>query len=306
MRRRRGSQKGFALVLTLVVTALLVGVAAEFIHGVYVETSLHRNYLNLQQAGLMAESGVSGGIALVRGLRTAGNGAPLLQVLAKPQELEDEKGQVSITIEEEEGKLNLNDVSRPTDVHEIFHPMTQRLLRLLTLPVGAADALADWVDVNDDPRPDGAESAYYQALPSPSLPRNGRAKTFGELGLVRWLNPAVVQRLRPYATVYGDREAINVNTAPKEVLMALHEDMSEAMANAIIDRRRESPIANFGELSGIPGMQRIANDLGTRVTYTGSTYRLISRATVGEAVRVVEAVVNIDGIQPKYLYWREY
>lgn len=306
MRRRSGSQKGFALVLTLVVTALLVGVAAEFIHGVYVETSLHRNYLNLQQASLMAESGVSGGIALVRGLRSAGNGAPLLQALAKPQELEDEKGQVSITIEEEEGKLNLNDVSRPTDTHEIFHPMAQRLLRLLKLPQGAADALADWVDVNDDPRPDGAEAAYYQALPSPYLPRNGRAKSFGEIGLVRWLSPAAAQRLRPFATVYGDREAINVNTAPKEILMALHEDMSETLANAIIDRRRESPIANFGELSGIPGMQKIANDLGTRIAFKGSTYRFVSRATIGEAVRVVEAVVNVDGIQPKYLYWREY
>ncbi|ABB33583.1 General secretion pathway protein K [Geobacter metallireducens RCH3] len=293
-------EQGFALVLTLVVTALLVAVAVEFIHGVYVDTSLQRNFVNLQQASLMADSGVKGGIALIRSLRQSGDNTALLQVLEIPQELEDEKGKVSVTIEEENGKLNLNAVSE-------FHDQARRrLLRLQGFPEGISDAVADWVDADQDPRPDGAETPYYQALSAPYLPRNGPMQTFGELGLVRGFTPAIVQKLSPYATVYGADWAIDINTAPLPVLMALHDDMTEELARAIIERRRQTPFASTGELATVPGMDRIANSPGMQLGVRGSTYRLVSRATVGEAVRIVEAVVGLEGMQPQYLYWREY
>jgi general secretion pathway protein K len=43
------NESGFALVITLIITALLVAVAVEFIHDVYVETSLSRSYADGQQ-----------------------------------------------------------------------------------------------------------------------------------------------------------------------------------------------------------------------------------------------------------------
>ena len=294
------NERGFALVLTLVVTALLVAVAAEFIHGVYVDTSLQRNFVNLQQASLMADSGVKGGIALLRSFRQGGDETALLQTLERPLELEDEKGKVSVTIEEENGKLNLNAVSE-------FHDQARgRLLRLLKLPEGIGDAVADWVDPDQDPRPDGAEAPYYQALSAPYLPRDGRMETFGELGLVRGFSPALVQELSPYATVYGADWAIDVNAAPAHVLMAIHDDMTEELARSVIERRRQKPFTSVGELATVPGMDRIANSPGMQLGVRGSTYRLVARATVGEAVRIVEAVVGLDGMQPTYLYWREY
>lgn len=295
------NERGFALVLTLVVTAILVAVAAEFIHGVYVDTSLQRNYVNLQQASLMAESGVKGGIELLRTLRQGGSDSTaLLQTLERPLDLEDEKGKVSVTMEEENGKVNLNAVSE-------FHDQTRRrLLRLRGLPEGIGDAVADWVDPDGDPRPDGAEAPYYQALPAPYLPRNGRFETFGELGLVRGLSPALVQGLSPYATVYGADWAIDINTAPAQVLMAIHDDMTEELARSVIERRRQKPFASIGELATVPGMDRIANSPGMQLSVRGSTYRLVSRARVGDAVRIIEAVVSLDSMQPTYLYWREY
>jgi len=295
------NEGGFALVLTLVVTALLVAVAAEFIHGVYVETSLQRNFVNLQQASLMAESGVRGGVELLRNLRQGGGDTTsLLQLLQHPLELADEKGTVSVTMEEENGKLNLNAVSE-------FHDQARRrLLRLLGLPEGIGDTVADWVDPDQDPRPDGAEAPYYQALPTPYLPRDGRMETFGELGLVRGLSPALMQKLSPHATVYGADWAIDINTASTPVLMAIHDDMTEELARSVMERRRQKPFASVGELATVPGMDRIANSPGMQLGVRGSTYRLVARATVGEAVRIVEAVVGLDGTQSTYLYWREY
>ncbi|WP_298433833.1 type II secretion system minor pseudopilin GspK [Geobacter sp.] len=302
-----GNERGFALVLTLVVTALLVAVAAEFIHEVYVETSLHRNFLNLQQASLMAQSGVTGGVELVRNLRLAGDQAPLLQVMAKPLELEDEKGRISVTMEEEDGKLNLNSVTLPNgQPNDFFDQAEQRLLKRLGLPAALHDTLADWVDENDDPRPDGAESAYYQALPAPYLPRNAPFATFGELTLVKGVTPAVRDALRPYATVYGTAGgSIDINTAPTAVLLALDDDLTEGVVKGIDDRRRTTPFKTRGEVANLPGMEAIAQRLGTRIDVKGYTYRFVSTATVGDAKRVVEAVYTFDGA-PRYLYWREY
>lgn len=53
-------RRGFALVLTLVVTALMVAVAVELVHQVYVDTSLTRAFRDGQQASILAESGIEG------------------------------------------------------------------------------------------------------------------------------------------------------------------------------------------------------------------------------------------------------
>lgn len=47
-----------------------------------------------------------------------------------------------------------------------------------------ADAVIDWVDADEDPRPLGAEFAYYQSLEYPLLPRNAPMRTIAELELV--------------------------------------------------------------------------------------------------------------------------
>jgi len=60
------SEKGFALVLTLIVTALMVAVLVEMIYQVTVDVSLSRGYRDGQQASLLAESGVTGGTKLLQ------------------------------------------------------------------------------------------------------------------------------------------------------------------------------------------------------------------------------------------------
>jgi hypothetical protein len=48
-----------------------------------------------------------------------------------------------------------------------------------------ADAIMDWVDRDDDPRPMGAESEYYAELDPPRQPRNGPPESLEELLQVR-------------------------------------------------------------------------------------------------------------------------
>ncbi|HEY4745066.1 MAG TPA: PilX N-terminal domain-containing pilus assembly protein, partial [Desulfuromonadaceae bacterium] len=77
-------EKGFALVLTLVVTALMVALAAELIHQVYVDTSISRGFRDGQQASLLAESGVDGGTKLFQFALANQDYTSLSDMWAKP------------------------------------------------------------------------------------------------------------------------------------------------------------------------------------------------------------------------------
>jgi type II secretory pathway component PulK len=55
-----------------------------------------------------------------------------------------------------------------------------------------ADAILDWIDADDNQRPNGAESQYYGALSPPYAPRNGPPVTIEELLMVRGVTPELL------------------------------------------------------------------------------------------------------------------
>ena len=108
MTRRLQDRSGFALVLTLVVTALMVAVVVEMIHQVYVDVSLSRGFRDGQQASLLAESGAEIGAKWLQKFLSTQNYTSLSDKWAEPIKLDDELGSIVITISEESGKINLN------------------------------------------------------------------------------------------------------------------------------------------------------------------------------------------------------
>ncbi len=305
-------RRGFALILTLIITALLVALLTEFINDVYVDTSSRHNFVAAQQAGILAESGVAGGVRVLLASLSLQSYTTLSDYWAKPMLFEEENGDLQIGIVEENSKLSVNHVTLPTAIDDVYYGMVMRLMTELGLDaVPLCDSLADWIDADDTPHTNGAESAYYESLNPPYLPRNGRLETVEELGLIKGFSGLPLQKLRPFVTVYSEAPTapaapVNINTAPLEVLVALHEQMNEDLASRIIEYRADTPFKNTGELSRVPGMESIATSLQTRITTKGNVYRILSQARVGEVTRVIEAVVRIKGAQSTVIYWREY
>ena len=81
------------------------------------------------------------------------------------------------------------------------------------------DALLDWRDPDDLPRPNGAEREWYR-LPGRSPPRNGPLASWQELRQVRGFDSATVARLAPYVTMQGDGR-LDLNAAPIELVRLL-------------------------------------------------------------------------------------
>ncbi|WP_243369903.1 type II secretion system minor pseudopilin GspK [Geotalea sp. SG265] len=302
-------QRGFALVLTLLITALLVALSVQFIDEVYVDTSISHNYVAAQQASILAASGVEGATRLLQYSQSLQSYTTLLDPWAQPLQFEEEQGKLVVSISEESGKLNLNDLVSPDGtVKQPYYDIAVRLFKTLNLSPDLLDALVDWIDVNEEPHPAGAESAYYNKLKPPYRAKNGKLDTFEELRLVKGFDSKVLGRLRPFVTVYADAATltamININTAPKEILVALSERMSDDLASRILDRRKTTPFKNPYELAQVAGMESIAQGLSLLTTTKGTIYRIQSEALVKETSRVAEAVVRTsDG---KFLYWREY
>jgi general secretion pathway protein K len=303
-------EKGFALVLTLVVTALMVAAAVELIHQVYVDTSLNRSFRDGQQASLLAESGAYGGIKLLQMAISGQSYTSLSDKWAVPFKQEDESGRIEITITEESGKINLNALvlSNNTDINPEALPILKNLGKQLQLPENLWNALADWIDSDETAQSGGAESVYYKTLNPPYSARNGSLTTVNELTLIKGFTPDMVAKLSPFVTVYPSQAGltarnvyVNVNTAPKEVLMALDSRIDDRMAERIIEERRLAPFKNSGDPGRVDPL--LANLQSVKIK--GTVFRITARGFVKDAARSVEAVVRIDGT-PQILSWQEF
>lgn len=306
-------EKGFALVITLIVTALLVALLVEFVNEVYVDTSHSHNFVASQQAGILAESGIEGGMKLLQvsgALRMNENYSSLLEPWAKPQSFDVGDGTLTISIEEENGKLDLNSATSKTGTPDPFSQSTLlRLLDNLKLSQDLYESLADWADTDETPRPSGAEANYYRTLKPPYQSHDNKLDTFEELALVKGFTPQVLSNLRSCVTVYGSSSGIaaqiNINTAPKELLASLHPDMARGdWVEKILEYRKTKVIKN---LSDVFANDPLGSALQSKVVCKGSVYRIRAEGKVGESISIAEAVVtNIDLPKPTVLYWREF
>jgi len=113
------------------------------------------------------------------------------------------------------------------------------------------DALADWLDRDDQERDHGAESGYYQSLDHPYSCANGPLSYPEELLLVKGFTRKIVygdeehEGIIDYLTIYGHDGKININTAPVPVLQALAPNMTSDLAGELIGFRMEKENHNL-------------------------------------------------------------
>lgn len=295
-------ETGLALVTVLVITAVIVTLVTGFIYRVHILSARAEDLGYSARAGVLAADGVSMAMAALVELRKKEPNLVIDEgglVFSRPVD----GGAVEVRVVDERGKLSTRVVHPATGLPDAKteEPM-RRLLASLKLDEGLADALADWQDRDSAPRPAGAEEAWYSGLAPPYEPRNAPVETVEELHLVKGFSPEAVRKIAPYVTPYSADGAVNINTAPKAVLGALTEGMSPGLADELIRARKSKPFRDRSDVMKVPGFRTIGFGLQDRVTVASDTYRVYSRAIVGEVVREAEAVITTGGA---VLYWRE-
>lgn len=295
----RLGHRGAALVLVLLITAALTAMIVEIISTVHGQLNRTSNFIEGQKAAKAAEGGVELALryfdTLSRDHTYLGNGsfaAPLEGLL------------LEVTVEDESGKLQANFIIFPNgEVNEAAYGSYRSLLGTLGMELSLSETLADWLDMDDTARSGGAEGqGYYSKLPEPYAPKNGRLDTIGEMELIKGYERRTIDRLGKFLTVYSDG-LVNINTAPKEVLMALSEEITPEMAERLIERREERPFADASGIRAVNGFETLVFSLQGRIKVKSDIFRVRSRAVSKGVVREVEAVVRTGGSK-KILYWR--
>lgn len=167
------------------------------------------------------------------------------------------EAQYATTIEPESGKLNLNDLG--SDVKIVQQTTRQELLNIFANEVRNNDKfrqkysstnfeelinnIQDWVSTGNESANGGDKTSRYAKMDLKDtnkdfIPAGRPFKTMDELHMVAGMKDDFYRLIEGRATVYG-LQGINVNYAPKEVLMGLDQTFTEEAVNAVIKRRSD-------------------------------------------------------------------
>jgi general secretion pathway protein K len=242
----KSDERGIALLLTLLVLTILVALILEFdaeARREYRDAAAFRDNFKatvLARASVQAARGVLQQDHLKDKQAGESFDAPT-DIWATPiTNYAIGDGVLNAKIEDEQGKLNLNDL-RIEDAKEKENTVLRfkRLFELLQINPDLVDAIVDWVDKNDVQEPSGAESLYYQTLRPPYRAANDRLETLLELRLIKGMTPEIIEKLSKFVTVfpYDGGKPVNLNTADPFVIQALHKDITPGVAAAIVQAR---------------------------------------------------------------------
>ncbi|MCH6569659.1 MAG: general secretion pathway protein GspK [Acidobacteria bacterium] len=192
---RDRQQAGAVLIMVLWVMVAMSLLAVSFSASIRTEVNAARNVVDQKESYYLSRAGIEYAIykviesqsAFAQLQRRREEGFQSLPpVLTGSVELAMGRGNASVQIIDETGKINVN-----------LAP--NYLLYNLLIGVGLeeqeaqiiTDSIEDWRDRDDLHRLNGAESDYYQSLPEPHFAKNGPFDVPEELLLVRGITPEI-------------------------------------------------------------------------------------------------------------------
>ena len=234
-------------------------------------------------------------------------------------------GQFVSTIASEGGKIDINDLG--SDIESLREATRQQILTLFEgqrqnneefrdnnygTDFGLLlNNIADWVDADDQSLNGGPENAEYQGLENTEfIPPNTPFKTIEELNMVAGMTDEFYKILAPRVTVFGVK-GVNVNYAPKEVLMAMAPTMTEEAVAEVLTRRSDpnqgGPFVDDNDFLGFLESQRVdtqpIRDSNLPLYYgTVFNFRITSTGVYANVTREIEAIVyDFDNLKERYI-----
>lgn len=188
-----------------------------------------------------------------------------------------DNGELAGEIDDQQGAFNLNNLAKAGVASPPQFAQFRRLLQILGLP----EALADPAIAARLPLVDAAE-----------------------LALIPGFDDAVRRRLAPFVTALPRFTAVNVNTAPPEVLAAVLEGVDLDAARELVAQRGRAYFRNGAEfVAQLPaGAVAAANDIATASDF----FQANVRVTIGEAQARGSALLARGPSGWPDVVWRKY
>ncbi|HEV3082767.1 MAG TPA: hypothetical protein VGY66_23485 [Gemmataceae bacterium] len=243
------------------------------------------------------------------GTIVAPNDNPNLQgrfLIIAPMDPDDQSGggkQYRNGVIDESGKININALMQLDPSGTILYNV---LMLLPNMTDEIANSIIDWIDADDTPRPNGAESDYYSSLSPPYQAKNGPLDSIEELLFVKGVTPQLLYgndlnrdgifepeeddgtgAFNPgwagYLTIYSREQNVDSTGAPRifvngSDLQGLYNQLSTALsqdlANYIVAYRMYGPAATTsgsgaGAAAGSTGKSGTGTGAGNNNTSSG-------------------------------------
>jgi len=321
---RQTDRRGFVLIVTLLMIAVLAGIIFEIYYEARMALHISSNRLAGTQARLCAEGGLAVAVELLGQIESPWSDETLWPVVSGQSDIPIGSGICRLYVTQESGRFNVNQLM--TQAGQANKKQVDILLRLIDayneqaqekseplVSYAVVAAIMDWIDVDDEVTVltsvsgdnQGAESAYYSQQEPATLCKNGPCDVLNELLWIKGVTPdslygvqdpetgARSGGLASCLTVYGD-SVIELNSASALMIQSLSDLIDSQLAQEVVSHR---PYTNADQLKAVPGMTEPAyRALSTYLVGSRSQsiqyYRIKVTAQVGQIGRCLGAVVR--------------
>ncbi|MBW2090988.1 MAG: type II secretion system minor pseudopilin GspK [Deltaproteobacteria bacterium] len=319
--RQFKTRRGVALLISLLVTGLLSASALSFIRTANLEGQVADNTYALTQAEIIAQAGLKGAMALLamdkRDYDALNEPWADFNRFAAMANVFFEEGGFKGKIEDLSRRINLNMLITNKGMVDLQRrAQVERLFALLDLDTELVEPILDWLDADDEPRPNrGAENNEYLLLEKPYPCANGPLETPGQLTLIKGLTPQIVygsgekRGLSDLVTAYLDESKkpgrININTADPIILMSLNEDLTQSLAKEIVEYRESHPFKTPEALRDGFGIDpELFNNIFPLISVNSSHFLIRIEGLFRQARVVVTGVVKRDDKGISLIYYK--
>jgi len=287
------SQKGVALITALLIVALATVISVELSTRLQLDIRRTSNVITSDQALLHQKSAEYIAGQFLRDDRLDNTYDHLGEIWAETLTLPVEGGSITGQLTDLQGCFNLNSLSQSNTANAtLSQERFNRLMQQLANPPGInlSQAIIDWIDADlTTTIPDGAEDDYYLNQEWPYRTANQPLQSPSELRLIKGFEEdAVIKQTLPWLCAFGLPAAINVNTAPEEVLESLAAGIDSAKVKDITANAPYETMNDF----------LTKNALTTTITDTAglsvsSDYFLLSaEANIGQARTLMYSIIH--------------
>lgn len=284
------NQRGAALIAALLAAALVSIMATAMITGQELDIRRTGNVIHGDQAYLYAR-GLEEWAVILLGRAKPGEehehlGRPLPPMMVTG-------GQVGGRVDDPQGLFNVNNlVLGDEDWQEFQQAFFGRLLRTCGLNEDLGQALADWLDEDQEPRfPGGAEDREYLRRDPPYRTADRLLTDTGEIRLVAGFNaPEFGRCLEPLLSALPQATALNVNSAPAPLLQGLSEQLDIRDAEQLVAQRPPGGWAEVDKFLQHPVLAGGGLN-GRYLAVTTSYFMVQSDAVIGQRRMVIHSLL---------------
>jgi len=302
------SDQGIALMIVLWILTILMVIVFSFSYMARTETYSTLSFKNGTGDKFLAEAGVERGIMelfyrqFYKDMSVDIDSSQRWNIDGTPYEGQLGDGFYTVRITSEDGKVDINAASEVV-LKNLFLNLGIQPEEVDTI----VDSIMDWRDPDNLRRLHGAESDYYTSLQNPYKAKDADFETVEGLLLVKGMTPEILYGTKDrkgainFLTVNAKHGEIDINAAPKEVLMALP-GISPELAGSIIESRKSKEIAGPNEINLPPEAFPYTSFGGDTDTYTIDAFGHQKNEKGGYGIRAT-VTISLDGTY-KYLYYK--